>query len=168
MQIVKYLLITVLAVLALAGVSSASLLGHSQDSRSVLGAGQFGHDTDHSWQQVDQDASKITVYVTKTGTKYHCSGCQYLRKSKIAISLQSAVDQGYDPCSVCGPPVIEVGDGQNKQQPGDADITVYITKTGEKYHRSGCRYLKKSKIAITLKDAKERGYDPCSVCDPPV
>ena len=45
--------------------------------------------------------------------------------------------------------------------------TVYITKTGEKYHRSGCRYLSSSKIAITLATAKARGYTPCSVCDPP-
>ncbi len=43
--------------------------------------------------------------------------------------------------------------------------TVYITKTGSKYHRSGCRYLSKSKIAISLEDAKA-SYDPCSVCKP--
>jgi competence protein ComEC len=47
------------------------------------------------------------------------------------------------------------------------DPTVYITKTGEKYHRSGCRYLKKSKIAIKLSKAKKRGYKPCKVCKPP-
>lgn len=44
---------------------------------------------------------------------------------------------------------------------------VYVTKTGEKYHSDGCRYLSKSKIEITLKDAKSRGFDPCSVCNPP-
>ena len=49
----------------------------------------------------------------------------------------------------------------------DESITVYITKTGEKYHVAGCRYLKKSSYAISLKEAKERGYSPCSVCDPP-
>lgn len=41
--------------------------------------------------------------------------------------------------------------------------TVYITKTGEKYHRDGCRYLK-SCIAIELSDAQEQGYTPCSWC----
>ncbi|MCX7614888.1 MAG: nuclease (SNase), partial [Clostridiales bacterium] len=46
-------------------------------------------------------------------------------------------------------------------------ITVYITKTGHKYHRSGCRYLSRSKIAISLKDAKAEGYGACSVCNPP-
>ncbi len=43
---------------------------------------------------------------------------------------------------------------------------VYITKTGEKYHRAGCRYLSKSQIAIELDDAVARGYEPCSVCKP--
>ena len=42
--------------------------------------------------------------------------------------------------------------------------TVYITKTGSKYHRDGCRYLRKSQIAISLSDAKNRGYSACSVC----
>jgi len=43
--------------------------------------------------------------------------------------------------------------------------SVYITRTGAKYHRDGCRYLSKSKIPISLTDAK-RGYSPCSVCNP--
>ncbi|MCH5268347.1 MAG: Ig-like domain-containing protein [Lachnospiraceae bacterium] len=41
---------------------------------------------------------------------------------------------------------------------------VYITNTGKKYHRSGCRYLWNSKIKIKLSDAKSRGYTACSVC----
>lgn len=48
----------------------------------------------------------------------------------------------------------------------EKEITVYVTKTGEKYHRSGCRYLSKSKIPIDLKSAKIN-YSPCSVCNPP-
>jgi competence protein ComEC len=46
-------------------------------------------------------------------------------------------------------------------------ITVYVTKTGTKYHRDGCRYLSKSKIAISLNDAIADGYTPCSICNPP-
>ena len=48
----------------------------------------------------------------------------------------------------------------------DIAYTVYITKTGEKYHRDGCRYLKKSKIAIDKSSAINQGYTPCSVCHP--
>lgn len=47
------------------------------------------------------------------------------------------------------------------------DTIVYITGTGEKYHRDGCRHLKKSKIKTTLSAAKSNGYKPCGVCNPP-
>jgi hypothetical protein len=45
--------------------------------------------------------------------------------------------------------------------------TVYVTRTGKKYHRDGCRYLAASKTAISLKDAKAKGYTACKVCHPP-
>jgi len=47
------------------------------------------------------------------------------------------------------------------------DVTVYVTRTGKKYHRDGCRYLSKSRIPISLSEAKGEGYGPCSVCNPP-
>ena len=43
--------------------------------------------------------------------------------------------------------------------------TVYVTKTGKKYHRGTCLYLKKSKVAISRKKAVKR-YQPCKVCKP--
>lgn len=52
-------------------------------------------------------------------------------------------------------------------QSNNQGVTIYITKTGEKYHAAGCRYLSKSQIPISLDDAKARGYDACSVCHPP-
>jgi len=54
------------------------------------------------------------------------------------------------------------------KQDRDERITVYITRTGEKYHRANCRYLSKSKIPISLAEAKRRGYTPCKVCKPPI
>ena len=44
--------------------------------------------------------------------------------------------------------------------------TVYVTRTGKKYHRLTCRYVRKSIIPIDLSDALERGYAPCKVCKP--
>jgi hypothetical protein len=52
-------------------------------------------------------------------------------------------------------------------QSGDSKIIVYVTNTGEKYHVDGCRYLSRSQNAITLQEAKNEGYTPCSVCHPP-
>ncbi len=43
---------------------------------------------------------------------------------------------------------------------------VYITKTGEKYHRAGCQYLRKSCIEITRASAIAQGYTACSRCKP--
>ncbi len=43
------------------------------------------------------------VYKTKSGTKYHCSTCRHLSKSKVAISKEKAIKQGLEPCSTCNP-----------------------------------------------------------------
>lgn len=43
---------------------------------------------------------------------------------------------------------------------------VYVTKTGEKYHRESCRSLAKSKIEMPLREAATR-YGPCKNCQPP-
>lgn len=42
--------------------------------------------------------------------------------------------------------------------------TVYLTRTGSKYHRAGCRYLHSSSIPVSLSSAKSNGYTACSVC----
>ncbi len=47
----------------------------------------------------------------------------------------------------------------------ETEETVYVTRTGEKYHRAGCHHLKSS-IPMTLSEAAKR-YSPCSVCRPP-
>lgn len=46
------------------------------------------------------------------------------------------------------------------------DNQLYVTKTGSKVHRAGCRYLKTSQFPITAEDAVARGYLACSVCGP--
>lgn len=42
--------------------------------------------------------------------------------------------------------------------------TVYVTKTGKKYHSANCSYLKSSSLSMTLDDAIDAGYTPCSRC----
>jgi len=52
-------------------------------------------------------------------------------------------------------------------EPDDNDeVTVYVTRTGTKYHRGSCRYVSRSKIPMKLSKAKAR-YHPCRVCKPP-
>lgn len=52
---------------------------------------------------VPQAPISYTVYITRTGEKYHSYGCQYLRQSCIAIDKDDAIAQGYSPCSKCNP-----------------------------------------------------------------
>ena len=47
------------------------------------------------------------------------------------------------------------------------DVTVYVTRTGKRYHLAGCKSLSKSNIPMSVKDAKARGYTPCRICHPP-
>lgn len=62
-----------------------------------------------------------TVYITRTGAKYHITTCHYLRSSKISIKLSEAKRQGYTACSVCKPST-KVTD--TKDQATEADTTV--------------------------------------------
>jgi hypothetical protein len=127
------------------------------------------------------------VYVTDSGEKYHSDGCQYLSKSKNAISLEDAIAEGYTPCSKCDPPILEsynaIEEEENEntavestpeptpvveETPQEEPVseTVYITESGAKYHRDGCQYLSHSQIAISKDDAIAQGYTPCSRCNP--
>ena len=45
------------------------------------------------------------------------------------------------------------------------DTIVYVTPTGEKYHREDCTYTG-SVRRMTIAEAERRGYYPCSRCDP--
>jgi hypothetical protein len=42
---------------------------------------------------------------------------------------------------------------------------VYLTETGGKYHRAGCRFLAGSARAMAVDQAKKK-YQPCRVCKP--
>ncbi|MFA5877679.1 MAG: hypothetical protein WC880_04975 [Candidatus Paceibacterota bacterium] len=52
------------------------------------------------------------------------------------------------------PPVVQQAPPAQTQE-----ITVYVTKTGECYHSSGCQYLRQSCIPISLSAAKQ-SYRP--------
>jgi len=63
----------------------------------------------------------------------------------------------------CLPPIHHAAFTQQDPQ----TQTIYVTKTGKRYHRDGCQYLRRSRIPISLKDAKANGYTPCLICRPP-
>lgn len=55
--------------------------------------------------------------------------------------------------------------GVNNSSGPSVSDTVYITKSGTKYHRASCSSTKRSKTtAISLDAARARGYEPCRLC----
>ena len=67
------------------------------------------------------------------------------------------------------PLVVQIPSDKVQDEPSVSDNqsqVVYRTRTGKKYHRSGCSYLK-SKIETTVSEAQSMGLGPCSRCNPP-
>ena len=60
----------------------------------------------------------------------------------------------------------ETSASQSSEDAPSKDMSVYVTRTGKKYHSGGCSSLRRSKIPISLTEAKQR-YGPCSRCNPP-
>ena len=69
-----------------------------------------------------------TVYVTKTGKKYHRAGCSSLKTTGSAISLQDAVDQCYTPCSRCKPPTLTNKASNNKSTPKIVNAEIHLNQ----------------------------------------
>jgi hypothetical protein len=44
------------------------------------------------------------------------------------------------------------------------DCVVYVTRTGHRYHRAGCRYLRRSAFKTTRSAAIAHGFTPCLIC----
>ena len=47
------------------------------------------------------DFSDHLVFITNYGEKYHIETCHHLRKSKYGISLDKAIEEGYEACKNC-------------------------------------------------------------------
>jgi len=57
--------------------------------------------------------------------------------------------------------------GRKAKSGTESDPLVYISQSGSKYHRAGCPHLRHGAIPIRLSEAKARGLEPCSHCQPP-
>lgn len=64
------------------------------------------------------------------------------------------------------PPGMQAAAGVLVQGPSAQSDVVYVTDTGDKYHRAWCRYLRQSKSETTRARAIADGKTPCSVCRP--
>lgn len=93
-----------------------------------------------------------TVYITRTGTKYHSESCSSLRKSAIPMKLSEA-SQRYSPCSRCNPPTATSSGAQSESN---------ITKTQGRTNTGSSAQC----LGITKKglQCKRTTSDPSGYC----
>jgi hypothetical protein len=60
----------------------------------------------------------------------------------------------------------EIQQRQNTERMQNLGYTVYIGRSGSKYHRANCRTLRNGSISIGVNTAKSRGYTACKICKP--
>lgn len=163
--------------------SSQSFLNKVTPQHSIISVGarnSYGHPTQSALSNLEASGSKVyrtdllgTIVVTSNG-------------STITVNKDSNSAVAVVPAPIPTPKPEPAPTPTPKPEPAPAPQTtpepepkptpapqqalvgnvVYITNTGKKYHKSGCRYLKDSKIEISLSDAQNQGYDSCGVCKP--
>jgi len=110
-----------------------------------------------NWYYYNVNGTIATGWITLQGKQY------YLNSNGI-LAVNTTTPDGY----VVGSDGAWTGQIANTSsgQTQNNSETVYITKTGTKYHKAGCRYLNESQTAISKSDAISKGYTSCSVCKP--
>lgn len=59
---------------------------------------------------------------------------------------------------------VSKSNSENEEENNNKELIVFITRTGECYHKGYCYHLRKSKIPIGISKAEEKNYRPCSYC----
>lgn len=137
--------------------TTKALVSRITPTYAVISCGadnSYGHPT----TSVLESLSSVSVYRTDK------------QKTIIATCKDGKITFNVSPLPYQAPVVAApstVAPQATQPAPSTSSITVYKTATGEKYHMDGCRYLSKSKIAVSLESAKAQGLTACSVCRPP-
>jgi competence protein ComEC len=143
--------------------TSQAFINNVHPKYAVIEVGKgntYGHPTAATLQKL-QDIGATVYRTDNDGTIIFTSDAKTITIDKKSSSVQ----QQAPPTTSSSPTTSKaaiVAPSTN-----DQNVTVYITDSGTKYHIESCRTLKKSKHAITLKEAKAKGYTACGICHPP-
>lgn len=75
--------------------------GFGYESGYKDGQAYYGYGENYGTYYYHSDTTSQTVYRTASGSKYHNFGCQYLSQSCSKVSLEYALENGFEPCSKC-------------------------------------------------------------------
>ncbi len=154
--------------------TTPALVSSLSPEYAVISCGA-GNSYGHPHQEALDALSAVTVYRTDVdGTvvaKSDGHTVEWQTGATEPRATASAAQQAETESSIAATPEEEPAqESVEESQPAassSSGITVYITRTGEKYHLDGCSSLSKSKIPVSLEEAKARGYEPCKRCNPP-
>lgn len=138
-------------------------------SHAIIQVGKsnkYGHPTQSVVSRLQKHGAKVyrtdevgTIIVTSDGSSIKVN-------SKATTSVQPPANQPKGTQKANGKSTEKADSKSTEKKTESKGDVVYITKTGKKYHRSDCSSLSKSKIEISLKEARKK-YEPCKRCNPP-
>ena len=149
--------------------TSDAFLSKVNPKYAVISCGKnndYGHP--HKSTMDKLQAKGIAVYRTdESGTIVCTSDGKNISFNVKAGDYKYGSVGGSSSSSKSTPKVVLIPEsGKVTQSTQSQNVTVYVTKTGKKYHVDGCSSLSKSKIPMSLKEAKKEGYTPCEKCNP--
>ena len=150
----------------------------------VLKVGHHGSNTSTSESFLKKVAPQHAVISVGNGNSYgHPSqailtllnsyGINVYRTDEVGTIIATSdgnnitIDKNASAIQANAPPAEEIiRPTVQQEQQDEVSQIVYVTKTGSKYHRDNCRSLSKSKIPMSLSEAKLK-FGPCARCNPP-
>lgn len=164
----------------------AKRIRHKQARVTISGRDRFGRSVGTVWV----DGENINYWLVESGLAWHdkrFSDSEGLanteakaRKAKAGLWSGSSApvppwewreysDEQKTAARQRPPPeektTVTVAGDAGPEQVDLGGLTVYVPKSGSKYHRAGCRHLR-DKVAMPLKRAVVR-HVPCETCSPP-
>lgn len=140
--------------------SSRSFIKEVSPEVAVISCGEnnkYGHP--HADTLAILNEVGANIYRTDEQGTIQVTADQY---KKITVDKKASTVKENAPPAVIYTESEESAENNSVVNDSQSDV-VYRTKTGSKYHRSGCSYLK-SKIETTVSEAQSMGLGPCSRC----